>query len=151
MSSFVEKLEERALDALEKHGPDWFDKALSSGRKELGGLGGSNELDLLRISGTSALDALERHRARLIEMGYARTLAFLGRLSVGQTERAARLLMAYGGGKGAWGKADAKIVTAAERTEQEKRDLDDAIAIAKEIGSAAAKSAIPILMTMVKL
>jgi hypothetical protein len=151
MSSLLDKLENKALGAIESRGEDWIEKAIAAGRKEVAGVGGSPELEAVRVTAEMSLDKLETWKAPLAKMGYERACAFLGRVAIGQNERAAAIVAAYGGGQGAWGAADAIVAARGNATEQAKRDQDAALAMAKDFGSAAAKAALPLLLSLVAL
>lgn len=150
MSSVLDKLENKALDALDKHGEDWLEKAIDGGRKELAKLSlDEPETAAIRAMGEMALVKIDKHKAALADLGYQRACAFLGRVAIGQNERAASILTAYGGGAGAWGAADSVVAAGGNATEAAKRAQDEALALAKDIGATVAKSALPILLSMV--
>lgn len=148
--SLMDKLESQALDQFQKHGADWLGKVIDGAKDEIHTIPtDSMEGTAVRATASMAIAKLEANKDRVAALGYQRTVAFLGKIAMGHTEQAARILSAYGGGRGAWGAADAMVIDAAERVAQAKRDQDSAIAFAKEIGSVAAKALLPILMSAV--
>jgi hypothetical protein len=149
--NLFDKLEERGLGLVEARGESWLTDGIAASKTELAKLGGSPSLDALRQSGEFALTKVERHKAELVRLGFQRASAFLGRVAVGQNEHAARILSAYGGGRGAWGEADHTVAQQGDRVEQARRDYDRALEIAADIGSAAAKTALPFLLAAVAL
>lgn len=151
MSSLIDKLEAQALSQVEQHGSNWIEKALGPARDSVAAMDPSGELSAIKSLGELGLNKLEANKARFADLGYQRTLAFLGRAAMGQTDAAARILSSYGGGLGGWGEADAIVANAGDVVEKAKRDQDEAIAFVKEFGATAAKSLLPILLTAVKL
>lgn len=153
--SILDKLADKALDQFKAKAPDWFDQALASARRKIDshaiGPDAQNPLaTLARNTGDLALDAIEKKRDVLIPLGYDATLAFLGRVAIGDHTKAASILLAYGGGRGAWGEADRTIAAAGDATEKAKRDHDAALATVKEIGTDVARAALPLLLSVAR-
>ena len=70
----------------------------------------------------------------------------------GQVTEASKILAsAYGGGKGGWGKADAQVAGAGDKTEAAARTDADFVTVAREIGEAVAKVGLPVLKGLLGL
>jgi len=146
--SFLGDLADRGVKELGDRAPGWIEDGLKEAAKLLP-KGDTVEERALREGGEYALAKLEAHKSSLGRMSYQTALAFLGHTAIGQySEASSVLLSAYGGGQGAWGAADAVVAGAGDATEQAKHDQDELKALAKTIGSTAAKAALPLLMAM---
>lgn len=144
MSNILDKFAEAVADA--SGDPKWIEKAIEAARKELPE-GGGQEVTAIRNSGIYALSKLEEHKDELAALSERQVIAFLGRASLGNFRKAGE---AYAGTKpgSRWASAHAAIDQAGDDTEQAKRDYDAGVALAKEIGSTAAKSLLPLLMAV---
>jgi hypothetical protein len=67
------------------------------------------------------------------------------------TAASKELVSAYGGGKGAWGEADAQIAAAGDKTEAAARRAADALELVQEIAVKVAKVGLPVLLALLGL
>ncbi len=149
MSSILDQLADKGTVSQVEKGATWVNAALAAARDELGKTTPNSETATVAQTALYGLNKIAANKAQFDALGYPKTIAFLARVAIGQNEQAASILSAYGGGQGAWGDADSRIANAGDKTERAKRDQDAGIAFAKEIGSAAAKAALPLLMAAV--
>lgn len=145
LSELAGKLANKAADAAGD--PEHISKLLEMARGELP-QGDSSEEKAIREAAEYALTKLEGNKDKLARMSESQLVAFLARVGMGQSDKAAKT---YAGAKpgSRWEEAHQAIAAAGDATEQAKRDYDDGIALAKEIGSTVAKSALPLLLAVV--
>lgn len=145
IDTLTSKLADKAADVAGD--PEHVTKLIELARGQLPSGDGAEE-KAIREAAEFALTKLEGHKARLAKMSESQLVAFLARVGIGQASKAANT---YAGAKpgSRWEAAHRAIDAAADATEQAKRDYDDGLALAKEIGSAVAKAALPLLMAVV--
>lgn len=157
--SLLDNLKEKALEAVldeEKH-KEWmesgFDKAVEEGRKILPE-GDDPEVKAVRESGEFALNKLVKHKSSLVGLGQHGLRSTLTMLSLGQYDGAARhAALVTLRSDASWDDVSNAIRTTAEAGNKAKRELDAEIdamkAVFKDIGLAAAKSLLPILLALI--
>jgi len=127
--------------------PEWIEKVIEAARKELPE-GQGEEITAIRNAGIYALGKLDANKGKLAKMSERQLMAFLARISLGKFKTAAKV---YAGTKpgSQWAQAHHDVATTGDATAQSKRDYDEAIKLAKEIGSTVAKTLLPLLLTVV--
>lgn len=158
--SLLESLKEKAVKALsdeEKH-KEWiakgFDSALKEGRSLLPTDMTNLELKAVRESGEYALTRLEKHKDALIGLGQHGLRSTLAMLALGDYNGAARhAALVYLQDSASWSEVDRTIRETSEAGNQAKRELDAKIAeikaVLKDIGIAAAKAVLPLLLALI--
>ena len=148
LEGWAKKAVEKGADNAFKKAPEWFDAAMGKARAVLPVAGGTPEQSAVRFAGVRGLEVVASQKGRLLKLGEDGLRSFLGHVAIGRSAQGARMLTAYGGGQGAWGAADAAVAGTGDHTEQTKRDHDELVTAAKEIGAAAAKAVLPLLLAL---
>ena len=148
--SLIDKLEEKALKRVHEDGAEWVGKFADKMRGELPE-GDGAEVKAIRETGEFAIKRIEENKDKLARLGEEGLVVFLAQIGRGQFDKAGGLLRKLSSGQAGWGGIGDAITAAGDRTMQAKADQDAAIALAKDIGSAAAKALVPIALGLVGL
>lgn len=159
--SLIDNLMSKATSAIsdeEKH-KEWlesgFDKLVEEGRGLIPAAGDDEpELKAVRESAEFALSKLEKNKSSLVALGQHGLRSTLSLLALGDYDRAARHAALLTLKESAsWDEVSETITRTAEAGNEKKRELDaevDAIKGAlKDIGVAAAKALLPILLAVI--
>lgn len=156
----LDKLKEKAFEAIldDKRQKEWietgFDAAIGKARALLPDDWTEAELKALRDTAEYGLARLEKHKPTLVELGEHGLKSTLTLVAIGNYDEAARhaALLALRE-SGSWDEVTDAIMGAAQAGNQAKRDLDakreEILAVLKDIGIAAAKAALPLLLAAI--
>lgn len=156
--SIIDDWKQKALDQVGEKSREWiesgFDKAIEKAHDQLP-LPATPELNAIRKTGEIALERVSEQRENLIDLGEHGLLLALTHIANGQIDRAARdAALVKLRDQASFDEVDAAILESAAAGVEKKRKLDAAQAAVlkglktafKEIGSVAAKAALPLLI-----
>lgn len=147
--SVFDRLARKATSEVGDKSPKWVDDAAKRIRDELP-KGDAPEAKAVRETGEYALGKLEKAREPIGRLGEAGATAFFGYLAMGDELAATRFAgnrLAFLRERAGWAELDAEVDAAAIKTLAAKKDQDAAVALAKDVGSVAAKQLLPFLLS----
>jgi len=156
--SLFENLEQKAVDAIsdKEKQKAWIDKGFDAAVKQSRALlpaGDDAELKAIRESGEYAIGKLEKHKDVLVKLGEHGLRSTISALALGDYSEASRHAALVSLGGASWDAATQAIVDTAKTGNQAKRDYDASVneimTVLKDIGIAAAKSLLPILLKLI--
>jgi len=153
LDSLIKKGLESASDAERQR--EWvesgFDKAIEEARDLVPS--GDGELKEVREQAVFALDSLEANRETFVVLGAHGLRSVFSLLALGRYDDSAKQAALISIKESSWDEVTAKLIATAERGNEQKRQLDQAVEdfkkTLKEIGVKAAKALLPLLIAMI--